>query len=178
MKWFIIAGIVAAALVALLIVVNPILVAVSSEPGSRIESKVSLQDGGIVCELLLQNAKTDHYVTELDIKRPVAEMMKIGNPDGFRLEALPATESDDKEWVENWNRENVRFTGRFKITPGVAVTLFIPAVTPALEGLEIGGQFETGRKFGNTISFFTVKPSKTEPNQSSEPMPPKRHGTP
>lgn len=168
MKWFIIAGIVAAALVAFLVFVNPVLIAISSESGSRIESKVSLRDGGIVCELLLQNTKTAHYITELDIQRPVAETMKIGNPEGFRLEALPATKSDEKEWVDNWNRENVRFTGRLEITPGVPVTLFIPAATPALEGLEIRGQFETGKKFGNTISFFTVKPVRQP--QDSNPV--------
>ena len=166
MKWFIIAVIVAAVLVAFVVVVNPVLIAVSSGPGPRIESKVSLKDGAIACDLLLRNAKAERYITELKILRSASEMMKIGTPDGFRIEEMPATESDDKEWVKNWNRENVRFIGRLKIAPGVPVTLVIPASTSTLEGLEIGGQFETGKTFGNMISFFTAKPIKTEPNQA------------
>lgn len=157
MKKIIIAAVLFAGFALVLLVVNPVLVLIQDGPGSRIESKLSLEADAIVCDLRLRDAKEDRFITELSLSRPVAERLKIAAPAGFRAEPLADAKSDPA-WVENWNRENVRFTGRVRISPDMPLILTFPAAAASLESTEINGRFETGKTFGNVLGFFKARP--------------------
>jgi hypothetical protein len=157
MKAVVITAAILVGIIAILFVVNPVLIAVRSGPGPRVEAKLSLREHAVACDLLLRDAKEDRYITELSLPRLVAEKVKIEAPEGFRAQPLEDAKSD-KAWLENWNRENIRFVGRVKIAPSVPALILFPVAIPRLEGLEIRGQYETGKTFGNMISFFHAKP--------------------
>ena len=131
-----------------------VLVAVGG-PIPAVSSTVRSAEGALVGELTLSNSTAPHFVTSLSVPRNDAERLQLQPPAGFVAQPLPA-EGADPAWVEEWNRENLRFVGRLELVPGVPTRLVMPASAAHDHGVTLKGQFENGRRFGGSIGFFSL----------------------
>lgn len=111
--------------------------------------------------LAVNNPDKEQSITDITVPRSVAAQLALSPPAGFAEEPLPlsAAEAKDKElveFVEQFNRENVRWVGSHLLKPQAVSELVLPArKTESLSGTL---QLEYARKvgFGGSISFFSV----------------------
>ena len=150
---------VAAILVVLLVLVNPVLMVITGGTFPKVASKAHVNSTELVAALTLSSSDSPMYVVSLDVPRAAAEQLGLGAPTGFRVEPLKDAKSDPK-WVESWNDENLRFAGKLELKPNEATTIRFRLERPPIEEVEIKGQLEAGRTFFNSMTFFYIKVGK------------------
>ena len=137
------------------------LVLITSDTGNRVTAVVKRVVKGKQIVIEINNNHKENRITEITIPRSVASQLGISEPAGFKVAALPLTDDDKKsqetsEFVEQFNEENLRWTGSFTLAPDAKVELAIPsALASPLTGT-MGFQYETKVGFGGSISSFRV----------------------
>ncbi len=134
---------------------NPGLIMVTSGKLPSVVSSGAWEEKGLRCSLRLENTESSFFVTSLDLDRNTVERAHITPPFEFRAEPMP-DDGGDPEWVESWNRENVRYVGRLELRPNAETELLFPCAVNTGHKVLIKGQFTNGRKFGGSISFFRM----------------------
>jgi hypothetical protein len=156
MKKMVIAVAVIAGLLLVLLVVNPLLMVVISGGAPKVESDSRIANGELVARLTLTHSDAPMFVVSFDAPRHAVDKLGLGAPAGFRVEAL-SDEKSDPAWLKDWNRDNVRYAGKLQIAPGIPVEVRFPIKSSQATPFRIGGQFEAGRSFMNSMSFFQIR---------------------
>jgi len=156
MKTLLIALAIIALLVGVLFIANPVLMVLSSGGNPKVKSEAKVSDRELVARLTLTDAKSPMFVVSLVVPRDAADRIGIAAPSGFRVESLVDAKSDPA-WIENWNKENVRYVGKLQVVPESPVEVRFPLKSWQPPPFQIRGQFEAGRTFMNSMSFFHVK---------------------
>jgi hypothetical protein len=143
-------------LVCILILINPVVMLLTSGKGATIHTKAEVREHALICTLTLEGAKSHKFITSLDTPRTTAEKIGLGAPDGFTAQPLLDPKSDSAS-VAKWNEEHLQFVGKQRIEPGVPLTIVFPLKTAAPVGTwKISGLYDSGRTFGNMISGFSI----------------------
>jgi len=156
----IIAVVVLVGLLALFVVLNklnPGVVVATSQKLPAISANPRYDESGLVLDLELNHSQKPRYISSLQLDRAAAEAISLQPPTGFIAEPLPQDGKTDSDWVENWNREHVRFVGKLQIDPGTPLSLCFPATGRFDNTFVVKGQFTNGRSFGGSIGFFQAK---------------------
>lgn len=141
---------------AVLIIFNPVLIAVSKGPPSHIETNSIIENNELVATLTLKSSKKALYVTKMHLPRRIAKVIGIMAPTGF-FETQLVDMRSDREWVNKWNLENVMFKGNLELLPNQPTIIRFPLGKNVEDPFMISGQFEASRKWVNSFSFFQIK---------------------
>jgi hypothetical protein len=156
MMTFLIVFCVLAALFVLLMFVNPVLMVILGGTASRVTSNVEVGSNELVVTLTLCDSESPRYIVSLDMPRTSAEEIGIGAPTDFRVEPLRDSRSDP-DWLEEWNRENIRFTGDVQLAPNTPTVFRFSLMRAPSNRFQIKGQLESGRTFFNSVTIFFIK---------------------
>jgi hypothetical protein len=143
------------------VVVGDGLVVITSDSRQKVVANVKqvIPEESILLEI--SNNDTENSITEISVSRQLVNRLGLSEPPGFREVPLPLAESDreDKEtveFVEEFNKETIRWVGSFVLEPNSATELAIPATSASdLQGY-MDFQYEARVGFGGSLSFFRV----------------------
>lgn len=144
------------------------LVLITSDTGRKVAGTVKrvIPEQEIILEVI--NNDREHSITEISLSRELVNRLGLSGPAGFREEPLSLTESERNnnemvEFVEEFNRETVRWVGRLALEPNAVTELAVPATSASgLQGyMDI--QYEARVGFGGSISSFRVHLSEQAP---------------
>ena len=137
------------------------LVLLSADTGKRVSANLKevIPNQSLLIEI--DNNDKPNFVTVISMPRELADSLGVKPPEGFAVETLPLTESEkeDEETVEsakNYDKETLRWSGNFELTPNGVTELRIPAERTADFSGRINFQYEAKAGFGGSISFFSV----------------------
>ena len=136
---------------------NPAVVLSSSQKLPALRATPRYEEAGLVLDLELDHSQKPRFISSLQIDRSVAEAISLQAPAGFSAEPLPQDGKTDPAWIDNWNKEHVRYVGKLQIEPGVSQSLHFPAAGQFGDPFVVKGQFTNGRSFGGSIGFFQVQ---------------------
>jgi hypothetical protein len=146
---------------------------VEPNTGDRVSAVVKQINPGKELVIEVTNNNKEHRITEISMLRSLASQLDVSEPTGFKVEALPLTEEDKKnkemvEFVKEYNKENLRWVGSYKLAPISKTELAIPATVTSLPPSgNIDFQYEGKVGFGGSISFFRVSLDSQEPNKAN-----------
>ena len=143
------------------VVVGDALVLITSDSGQKVVANVKrvIPEQEILLEI--NNNDKENSITAISVSRQLVSRLGMSKPSGFREEPLPLTGSDREnretvEFVENFNKENIRWIGSFALAPNTTAELAIPVTSASgLQGY-IDFQYEARVGFGGFISSFRV----------------------
>jgi hypothetical protein len=161
MKWIIISVCLLGLALFILFLINPMIALAASGPAIQVEAEVKKETNGYRASLKLINTDQVRYLTEFSLDKQTAAASGLKAPVGYRVEPLPYDRSE-QEWTDEWNNENVRFVGSLLLKPNELIELFLPCKDPELAIGKIQCTYETKKKFGNMMSFFTIPLSSDE----------------
>lgn len=116
--------------------------------------------GRLDVRMTLEGTDRAVAITSITVPRAVRDSLELEPPAGFTEEPLPhdpgETDAEARQFVEDFNEENVRFVGHFELSPGEARTLSFPAQDPdgGSGRIELGWERSIG--VGGGGGFFRV----------------------
>ena len=133
-------------------VVDDLHVAVTARPAGR---------DAVEIEILATGSADGAVITEIDMERSLRDGLGLRPPAGFVLEALklePREQGDEDAaaYVSRYNREKVRYTGRFEVSRDKPAVLRFPADHPQAASGVIRLQHERKIGLGGSIGFASV----------------------
>lgn len=137
------------------------LVLLSADTGKKVSARLkeTIPNDSLVIEI--DNNDKANFVTVISMPRDLAETMGASPPEGFKVERMPLSDSEqsDEETVEyakNYDLQTVRWSGNLQLVPDEITELRIPmARTTGVAG-RIDFQYESKVGFGGSISFFSL----------------------
>ena len=112
--------------------------------------------------MTLAGTDKPHSVTQISMPRDLARVLGVRPPSGFSEQLLPLDERSKNnaemvKFVEEYNRDTLRWVGSLSLPPGEPVTLMIPAQAPQGGNGKISFQYEwRGKVLGGSMSSFTA----------------------
>ena len=133
-------------------------------PGKTVTASVLPDEPSRSLKVTMALAGTEkpHSVTQISMPRALAQALGLRAPSGFSEQLLPLDEGTKNnpemvKFVEEFNRDTLRWVGSLPLPPREAVTLMIPAQTPRGGTGKISFQYEwRGKVLGGSISSFTA----------------------
>ena len=107
-------------------------------------------------------ADTEHQISEVIFPRELGESLGIGPPTGLTLTPYTIDDTGDPSseewvrWVEDSNRENLRWAGSIALKPDQSTSLDFPIVEMVAGEGVLRFQYERKLGMGSQISFFNV----------------------
>ncbi len=150
------------------------LVLVTPDAGGRVTAVVKrvVPDKEIVIEI--SNNSKANRITEISLSRAFAAQLGLSEPSGFRAETLPLSEGERKnremaEYVEKYNKEEIRWVGNLALAPNAKTELVFPAKSASALTGEIRFQYEAKVGLGGSISWFRVNLAEQASNKAPRP---------
>jgi len=133
-------------------------------PGKAVTASVVPDEPSSSLKVMMTLAGTDkpHSVTQISMPRDLARVLGVRPPSGFSEQLLPLDERSKNnaemlKFVEEYNRDTLRWVGSLSLPPGESVTLMIPAQAPQGGTGKISFQYEwRGKVLGGSMSSFTA----------------------
>lgn len=147
------------------------LVLLTPDTGDRVSATVAQIEPGKELVIKVLNDNKENQITQISMLRSLASQLGVSEPPGFKVEALPLTKEDKKnketvEFVKEYNKDNLRWVGSYKLAPNSATELAIPATFSSLPSGNIDFQYESKVGFGGSISFFRVSLDSKQPDNT------------
>jgi len=132
--------------------------AIGLEPITR----VTVLSNKIRVTVTLPSADAEYQITQALFPRELGERLGIAAPPGFRAvpytldDAGRPTNDDAKNWVEESNRNDIRWLGSVPLQPDMSTTLNFPIRGPANGEGALSFQYERKDGMGGQTSFIVV----------------------
>jgi hypothetical protein len=123
---------------------------------TKLTASASRDEGAHVirCTLRFTGSSRPHTVTEIKMLRESAEALGATPPSGFTEQRLVAeSKNEDQEFIEKFNRENIRWVGQLPVPRDQDVVISIPVQKPGAGRGAIHFQYEHRGRFGGSIQF-------------------------
>ena len=132
-------------------------------PAGDVETETleSTPETGLRIRLTLVETDTEQTISTISMPRQLANDLGASPPDGFiedplKPEGREANDPESMKFINEWNQENIQWTGQQPLTPNEELVFVIPATSPSAGNGHI--QFQYGRqgRLGGVIAGFGV----------------------
>jgi len=149
------------------------LVLITQDSGTHVSGTVKrvVPAKELVIEII--NNGKERRVTQISMPKSVASQAGFSEPVDFKVEELPLTEDEKKDketvaFVEQYNKENLRWVGDFTLPAESTTEFSIPASRISKASGSIDFQYESKAGPGGSISFFRVNLSELEEHDARD----------
>lgn len=147
------------------------LVLITPDSGKKVTAVVKRIDPGKELVVEVDNNSKESRITQIVLSRDLVAQLGMSAPAGFKEELLPLTEAEMKDqdsvaFVENYNRENIRWVGTHVVAPDTKGEIIFPITKAADVTGFILFQYEAKWGIGGSISSFRARLGAPEPNKA------------
>ncbi len=137
-------------------------------PAGDVQTEIleSTPETGLRIRLELIETDSELTITTISMPRHVASDLGASPPDGFiethlKPEGREANDPESMKFINEWNQENIQWTGQQSLTPNEVLVFVIPASSPDAGNGHIGLADEVTRCFISTVYGIFTRLSRT-----------------